>query len=108
MGCATPAVPWQAPLTEAHNLRCEAHTQCEKKHAEVVSCGDPAAGHEWQAQRSPAIAADCVAPAQQQDLPKQVLCPQVSSSQKHWGMEMVWQFFSRYSLLVPNDTDNPT
>ena len=108
MGCATPAVPWQTPLTEAHNLRCEAHTQCEKKHAEVVSCGDPAAGHEWQAQRIPAIPANCVAPAQQRDLPKQILCPQISSPQKRLGMEIVWQFFSRYSLLVPNDTDNPT
>jgi hypothetical protein len=49
-----------------------------------------------------------VAPAQQQDLPKQILCPQISSPQKRWGMEIVWQFFSRYSLLVPNDTDNPT
>ena len=72
MGCATPAVPWYTPLTKAHNLRCEAYTQCEKEPAEVVSCGDPAAGHEWQAQRIPAIPAGCVAPAQQQDLPKQV------------------------------------
>ena len=108
MGCATPAVPWYTPLTKAHNLRCEAYTQCEKEPAEVVSCGDPAAGHEWQAQRIPAIPAGCVAPAQQQDLPKQVLCPQVSSSQKRWGMEMVWQFFSRYSRRVSTDVISST
>ncbi|MDG2442781.1 MAG: hypothetical protein P8M13_05965, partial [Luminiphilus sp.] len=71
-------------------------------------CGDPAAGHEWQAQRIPAIPAGCVAPAQQQDLPKQVLCPQVSSPQKRWGMEMVWQFFSRYSRRGTTDAISST
>ena len=106
MGCAIPAVPWETPLTEAHNLHCEAYTQCEKQHAEVVSCGDPSAGHEWQAQRILAIPADCVAPAQQQDWPQQVLCPQVSSPKQRWGMEMVWQFFSRYSQRVPTDADS--
>jgi hypothetical protein len=49
-----------------------------------------------------------VAPAQQRDLPKQVLCPQVVSSQKRWGMEMVWQFFSRYSRLGNTDAISST
>jgi hypothetical protein len=49
-----------------------------------------------------------VAPAQQQDLPKQVLCPQVSSPQKRWGMEMVWQFFSRYSRRGTTDAISST
>ena len=103
MGCDSPVVSWYTPLTKAHNLRCEAHTQCRKEGAEVVSCGDPAAGHEWQAQRNLAIPVDCVAPAQQQDFPRQLPCPQVSSSNPHWGMEMVWEFFSRYSRRVPID-----
>ena len=108
MGCESPVMSWHTPLTKAHNLRCEAYTQCQKEGAEVVSCGDPTAGHEWQAQRNLAIPVDCAAPAQQQDFPRQPLCPQISPSNPHWGMEMVWQFFSRYVRSAPTDADNRT
>ena len=108
MGCETSVVSWHTPLTKEQGLRCEAHTHCAQEKAEVVSCGDPAAGHEWQAQRIPAIPADCVAPAQQRDLPRQIPCPQVSSSSERWGMEMVWQFFSRYSRGVPTAINSRT
>jgi len=63
----------------------------------VVSCSDPRADHEWAAQRIDAIPADCVAPAQQQDLPRQPVCLAISPAEERWGMELVWQFLSQYS-----------
>ena len=95
MGCGGQAVPWQTALTREQDLSCEAYTDCPGAGV-VVSCGDPAAGHEWAAQRIDAIPADCVAPAQQQDLPRQPVCPRISSVEERWGMELVWQFFSRF------------
>ena len=97
MGCNGPAVPWQTALTQEHDLQCEAYTDCQSEGVAVVSCGDPAAGHEWEAQRIHAIPADCVAPAQQQDLPRQPVCPAISPAEERWGMELVWQFFSQHS-----------
>ena len=95
MGCGGQAVPWQTALTREQDLSCEAYTDCPGAGV-VVSCGDPAAGHEWAAQRIDAIPADCVAPAQQQDLPRQPVCPRISSVEERWGMELVWQFFRRF------------
>lgn len=97
MGCSGPAVSWQTPLAQENGLQCEAYTDCQVEGAAVVSCGDPAAGHEWAAQRIDAIPADCVAPAQKQDLPRQPICPAISPLKERWGMELVWQFFSQYS-----------
>ncbi|MEL0333693.1 MAG: alpha/beta fold hydrolase [Halieaceae bacterium] len=97
MGCSGPAVPWQTLLTQEHDLQCEAYTDCLGEGVAVVSCGDPRAGHEWAAQRIDAIPADCVAPAQQQDLPRQPICPAISPAEERWGMELVWQFLSQYS-----------
>ena len=96
MGCGGQAVPWQTALTREQDLSCEAYTDCPGAGV-VVSCGDPAAGHEWAAQRIDAIPADCVAPAQKQDLPRQPICPAISPLKERWGMELVWQFFSQYS-----------
>jgi poly(3-hydroxybutyrate) depolymerase len=97
MGCNASSSPWHTELTRRHGLDCEAYTDCPTKDAAVVSCGDPAAGHEWAAQRISAIPADCVAPAQRQDLPRQPDCPAISPTEKRWGMEVVWQFFRQYS-----------
>jgi len=97
MGCSGPATAWQTALTQKHGLNCEAYIDCPGEGAAVVSCGDPAAGHEWAAQRIDTILADCVAPAQQQDLPRQPICEAISSVEQRWGMELVWQFFSQYS-----------
>ena len=97
MGCIGSAVPWQTALTREQDLNCEAYTDCPDEGAAVVSCGDPVAGHEWAAQRIDAIPADCVAPAQQQDLPRQPVCPAISPVEERWGMELVWQFFSQHS-----------
>ena len=97
MGCSGPAVPWQTLLTQEHDLQCEAYTDCRGEGVAVVSCSDPRAGHEWAAQRIDAIPADCVAPAQQQDLPRQPVCPAISPAEERWGMELVWQFLSQYS-----------
>ena len=97
MGCKGPAVPWQTVLTREHDLQCEAYTDCQSEGIAVVSCGDPTADHEWAAQRIEAIPADCVAPAQQQDLPRQPVCPPISPVEELWGMELVWQFFSQHS-----------
>ena len=97
MGCSSPAVSWQTALAQEHDLECEAYTDCQVEGAAVVSCGDPVAGHEWAAQRIDAIPADCVAPAQKQDLPRQPICPAISPPEERWGMELVWQFFSQHS-----------
>ena len=96
MGCSGSAAPWQTALTQQRDLQCEAYTDCRAEGAAVVSCGDPTADHEWAAQRIDAIPADCVAPAQQQDLPRQPVCPAISPTEERWGMELVWQFFSRF------------
>ena len=91
-GVKGPAVPWRTSLTQEHDLQCEAYTDCQAEGAAVVSCGDSLADHEWAAQRIAAIPADCVAPAQQQDLPRQPVCPAISPAEERWGMELVWHF----------------
>ena len=97
IGCQSGPSAWSTPLINKYNLRCEAYSACQNPGVEVVSCGDPNAGHEWEAQRIHAIPADCVTPAQKGDLPRQPLCPQISPEKERWGMDMIWEFFYRYT-----------
>ena len=71
---------------------------CSLNQVEVVSCGDPVAGHGWQGQRVQMLPANFVTAAQQQDFPSRSACPEIKYLGNQWGMDMVWQFFSRYPL----------
>ena len=89
MGCSGP--PSLADPAYANMISSGSHTDSQGEGAAVVSCGDPTADHEWAAQRIDAIPADCVAPAQQQDLPRQPACPAISLEER-WGMSWCGSF----------------
>ena len=96
MGCRGEVRSWRTAVTDAQGLQCTAYTDCPGEQHEVVSCLDPAAGHEWRGQRDADIAANCVYPAQADRFPQQPPCGSYHYDGEPWGMDMVWQFLSRY------------
>jgi hypothetical protein len=59
---------------------------------------DPLGVHDWRGQRLHDIPARCVTEEQQVSLPGQALCPDPDPEkvEKLWGMDLTWQFISRY------------
>ena len=96
MGCKGEPEAWRTAITDDHGLRCTAYTDCPGASHEVVSCLDPEAGHEWRGQRDLTIPANCVYPLQANTFPDQPACGSYFFDGEPWGMDMVWQFLSRY------------
>ena len=96
LGCAATPTRWHTTISDRHGLQCKSYNECRVSHHQVVSCMDPAAGHEWRGQRLPDIPANCVTPEQQASLPGQAACPGSGRDREQWGMDLVWQFLSQY------------
>lgn len=98
MGCEGTVSPWRTALTETQGLQCTTINRCPGKGHQVVSCLDPDAGHEWRGQRDQNIPANCVYPIQTQTFPDQPACAAYSRGKAPWGMDLAWEFLSRYQL----------
>jgi polyhydroxybutyrate depolymerase len=82
-GCTADASEWQSPLSTAKGLQCKVWRGCRGSQHEVLSCMDPLGVHDWRGQRLH---------------PGQALCPDPDPEkvEKLWGMDLTWQFISRY------------
>lgn len=96
MSCSSGPQAWSSELSDAIGMECIAYSGCNRATHEVVSCVDPLGGHVWPAQRVAGVPATCVSQAQFSSLPAQPHCPEPGGESDQRGMELVWQFFSRY------------
>lgn len=96
MSCKTGPKPWGNEYSTAIGLSCTAYSDCEDEGMVVASCNDPDEQHEWPGQRIHSISPTCVAPEQTDSLPGQAPCPTESREIAHQGMDLVWDFMSRY------------
>jgi polyhydroxybutyrate depolymerase len=97
LACATGPAPWRNDYSEAAGLVCTAYSDCRVAGQEVVSCLDPDGDHDWPGQRVASISPTCTDPLQQASLPGQAPCPTSASPPVTAGMDLVWDFFRRYS-----------
>jgi polyhydroxybutyrate depolymerase len=98
LGCRHRGV-WQPEDTRAENLRCRAWTECEVPSHEVVGCSDPLGTHQWPGAHVGDMSAVCVTSMQRALFPEQPQCVSISDTEDEaWGVDLVWSFFSRYSL----------
>ncbi len=63
---------------------------------EVVACMDPDGDHRWPEQRPDGSTATCVTAEQYASMPGQESCGPPGEDGVHLGMDLVWEFFSRY------------
>jgi poly(3-hydroxybutyrate) depolymerase len=88
---------WQNELSEKAGLACTAYSSCRIDGQEVVSCIDEDGGHRWPAQRPQGPSATCVTQEQYSSMPGQPHCETRTVGGEHTGMDLVWEFFSKYS-----------
>ena len=94
--CRRGPVAWENALSQRAGLVCTAYTDCRKEGHEVVSCMDPDGGHAWPEQYVTGVPATCVTDEQAASMPGQAPCPPPSGKISDLGMQLVWQFVSRY------------
>ena len=94
--CKTGPEPWQNEISAQAGLNCTAWSDCRVGGQEVASCMDPDAEHWWPSQGYEGSSATCVTSEQFESLPDQHHCPPESGTYEHLGMDLLWQFFSRY------------
>jgi polyhydroxybutyrate depolymerase len=97
MQCESDPAPWANDLTDRIGLSCEAYTSCKVTGQEVVSCLDPDETHNWPGKRPGGPSATCAGPLQQASMPEQQKCERRTDDAPHQGLDLVWQFFSRYA-----------
>ncbi len=98
MACNMTRKPWHNQESAAAGLVCTAYTDCSLEGHEVVSCMDPTGTHQWPSQRIADAAATCVTEEQYESMPAFPHCGPTTGEYTDLGMELVWQFFSRYRL----------
>jgi len=102
--CAEDPTPWETEYSLEIGLECNAYTDCAVEGHEVVSCTDVDLGHEWPGQRVKSVSASCIAPQQFDSMPGQDHCPSATGESQHLGMDLAWEFMSRYrNDLVESD-----
>lgn len=96
LACDSAPNDWQNELSLAAGLSCKAYSNCREPGHEVVSCMAPDGGHDWPGQRVSGMPATCVTAEQAAALPDQERCPTPTNRTAHKGMDLVWDFVSRY------------
>lgn len=100
LACDAAAGHWTNAVSAQAGLVCTAHSNCRVAGHEVVSCMDPEAGHWWPSQGYEGLSATCVTEEQFESLPGQHHCPPEPGTYEHLGMDLIWQFFSRYRRVA--------
>lgn len=98
LSCDTGPAPWENDFSRTVGLNCIAYADCRIAGQEVVSCVQPGGGHNWPGQEMRSVSATCVTVQQQESIPDQALCPDAGDEVKRAGMDVVWDFFSRYPV----------
>lgn len=96
LSCDIGPKPWQNEYSLAAGLECTAYSDCRTNGQEVVSCMKPGGRHDWPGQRVQSIPATCVTEQQYDTMPGQGHCPEMRDEVVSAGMDVVWNFFSRY------------
>ena len=80
-------------------MQCSVVRDCSISSHEVVSCEAPGVGHAWPGMSVPGASATCVTPLQAPAMPGYEVCADTSKTPGYddWGMDLIWDFFSRYS-----------
>jgi len=103
MSCKAGPAAWENKFSRKIGLTCSAWSDCSTEHHEVVSCMDPEGGHEWPGQRVVSVPPTCVTPEQYDSIPGQARCPESDGALMRDGMDLVWNFFSRYRRAVDQE-----
>lgn len=96
MSCQVGPQRWSSSLSDDLGLDCVSYSDCRVDGQEVVGCVDPQGDHDWPGQRVKYRGATCVTNLQIKSIPDAPLCPASGEVYDDRGMELVWQFFSRY------------
>jgi polyhydroxybutyrate depolymerase len=96
MACKQGPTHWENRDSRNAGLLCTAYSDCRVAGQEVVSCMDPEGEHAWPGQFVQGMPATCVTAEQFESLPGQPHCPEASGAYEHFGMDLVWDFMSRY------------
>jgi len=100
MACREGPAAWENQYSKTLGLSCSAYSDCQGNGHEVISCMDPDGGHDWPGQRIQSMPATCVTPEQYDSMPDQARCPEPGDEVVHEGMDLVWNFFSRYRRIA--------
>jgi polyhydroxybutyrate depolymerase len=98
MACKSGSEKWENEFSKRAGLECTAYSRCKLDGHQVVSCLDPDGGHEWPEQRVPGASATCVTHEQYESMPDQAHCSKLDGGHRSYGMDLVWNFFTRYRL----------
>ena len=100
LSCEVDASEWSTTVTRENGLVCEGYTDCATKGHQAVSCADPESTHQWAGMSVENAGATCATPLQAPSMPGVEVCRD-TSKEKHtgWGMDLIWNFFSQYTLL---------
>jgi len=96
LACKTGPTAWENEISQKAGLICSSYSDCRVDGHEVVSCLDPDGRHAWPEQYVQGLPATCVTAEQYDSLPDQARCQASSGDHVHLGMDLVWQFVSRY------------
>jgi polyhydroxybutyrate depolymerase len=96
MSCNSGPTGWQNEISENAGLICTAYSDCRQDGHEVVSCMDPDGEHAWPEQFVAGVPPTCITPEQYDSLPDQARCETPSGDSVNLGMDLVWDFMSRY------------
>ena len=97
LACKTGPTAWKNDISDSAGLVCTAYTDCRVDGHEVVSCMDPDGEHAWPEQFDGDMPATCVTSEQYDSMPDQSRCQSPSGEYVHLGMDLIWQFMTRYS-----------
>jgi polyhydroxybutyrate depolymerase len=94
--CESGPIEWNTPSSNRAGLTCTAYNACAIDGQEVVSCVDPDETHNWPGKRPGGAWPTCVTSQQKETMPEQRLCEPRVEHGPHLGMDLVWEFFSRF------------
>ena len=99
LACATGPTSWHNKISQIAGLVCTSYSDCRVDGHEVVSCMDPDGGHAWPEQYVEDLPATCITSEQYDSLPDQPQCQSSSGDYGHLGMDLVWEFMTRYRTV---------
>ena len=102
--CESGPHAWENEYSAAADLVCTAYSSCRVDGQEVVNCMDQDGDHRWPEQRPDRSTATCVTAEQVESMPGQEHCEPRGEDGIHLGMDLVWDFFSRYAS---DDAERP-
>ena len=96
LDCDGTPVAWKTEESKLAGVVCTAYTNCAVEGQEVVSCVDSDETHNWPARRPGGAWPTCVTSQQVEAMPEQKRCEPRTDYGPHRGMDLIWDFFSRY------------